>query len=227
MSLGELRAEICTSIRMLSRNSAYQQSPRSAFPANIPVGLKFWMRTLWSSFLAILLLLLKDQDKKIWEHRAPLYTTSSLTCRNMHRGIRILGAYEIVSQGKQACHAAWEVVQLKILENMVWNCMLGDKMLFIPISASRVELAANLKTFTRQQKKIKKYSICIAGLLAEPSVCPYWIIEAGASCKAGTFQMSCVLGCFLRSHAMSAFAESLQFCIVLPNYRTIVFLTSS
>lgn len=42
---------------------------------------------------------------------------------------------------------------LKIVENTIWNHMLGDKMLFIPISASGVELAANSKTFTRQQKR--------------------------------------------------------------------------
>lgn len=42
---------------------------------------------------------------------------------------------------------------LKIVENTIWNRILGDKMLFIPISASGVELAANLKTFTKQEKR--------------------------------------------------------------------------
>lgn len=42
---------------------------------------------------------------------------------------------------------------LKMVENMIWNHMLGDKMLFIPICASGVELAANSRTFTRQQKR--------------------------------------------------------------------------
>ena len=36
---------------------------------------------------------------------------------------------------------------------MIWNSILGDKMLLIPIYASGVELAADSKTFTRKQER--------------------------------------------------------------------------
>lgn len=56
-------------------------------------------------------------------------------------------------KGKRHVMQLERLYSLKIVENMIWNRMLGDKMLFIPICASGVELAANSKTFTRQQKR--------------------------------------------------------------------------
>lgn len=82
---------------------------------------------------------------------------------------------------------------LKIVENMIWNSMRGDKMLFIPIHASGVELAANSKTFTRQQERFKKYSICITGLWQESSLCPNWIIEISLGINVEHVLSKCLL----------------------------------
>lgn len=65
---------------------------------------------------------------------------------------------------------------------MVWDSMLGDKMLFIPIYASGLELAANSKTFTRQQKRSKIWYVndmAWNAVLAGDSVHHNRVMEAG------------------------------------------------
>lgn len=104
---------------------------------------------------------------------------------------------------------------LKIVENMIWNSMLGDKMLFIPICASGVELAANSKTFTRQQKRSKiqyMHGKAWDTALAGGSVHPNWIIKAGLG-----INVECELSkCFF-----------LMLCQFLKNLYGQCFLTSS